>query len=331
MKRMAVLLLVVATAGGCGRNKIAPGVVGRDPGRPLPSNAAVHTVQAEQAAARVDVVGTVRAAERVKISARIQAQVAEVRASAGQRVERDQILLVLDDRELREQLAAAEAQLRQAEAEYLRTRRLFEARTASEQELTAAQSAFDSARAQVERVRVLLSYAVIRAPLSGIVIERHVEVGDLASPGMELMAMYDPTRMRLEAPTPVRLIPYLKLGAPVPVTLEHPPVELTGRVGEIVGEIDPRSRTQIVRIDLERPEADLLPGAFGRLWVETTPRPAFYVPARAIKRVGQLEIVGLVRDGRVIDRLVKSGPRRGGQVEILAGLESGDVILAEAQ
>lgn len=332
MKIVLVLFVALAVTGvGCGRNKIQPGLVEREPGRPLPQGAVVATVRVEEARARVDVVGTVSAAERVKVAARIQAQVAEVRASAGQRVERGQILLILDDREIREQLAAAEAQLKQAEADYERTRRLFEARTASEQELTAAESAFRSARAQVDRVRVMLSYTEIRSPLSGIVIERHVEVGDLASPGQELMSLYDPTRMRVEAAAPVRLIPYLALGATVPVTIEHPALSLTGVVAEIVGEIDPRSRTQIVRVDLDRPEADLLPGAFGRLWVETEPRPAVYAPARAIRRVGQLDTVGLVRGDRVIDRLVRVGPVQGDRVEILAGLADGDVILAEAR
>ena len=322
---VALALLAI----GCG-GKIEPGRAPHEPGRPAPADTAVVTMAVEQAAARVDVVGSVTAAERVKIAARLQAEVREVRASAGQRVAKDEVLLVLDDREIREQLSAAEALLRQAEAEYKRTRQLFEARSASEQELTAAESAFHSARAQMDRVRVLQSYTQITAPLSGVLIERHVEVGDLTSPGQELMALYDPARMRLEAAVPVRLIPHLALGAEVPVELEHPAVTLTGVVAEIVGEIDPRSRSQVVRVNLDRPGADLLPGAFGRLRVATAPRPALYAPAAAVRRVGQLETVGLVRDGRVIDRLVRTAPAPDGRVELLSGVVDGDVILAEA-
>ncbi len=329
MRRMLMVGLLLLAA-GCGRDKIEPGALDRAAGRPLPPGSAVVTVALERVPARVDVVGSVTAAERVKVAARLQAQVREVRASAGQRVEKDDILLVLDDREIREQVSAAEAQLRQAEAENKRTRRLFEARSASEQELTAADSAFQSARAQVDRARVLLSYSVIKAPLAGIVIERHVEVGDLASPGQELMALYDPTRMRLEAAVPVRLIPRLALGERVEVSIEHPAVTVPGAVAEIVGEIDPRSRTQVARVNMERPEADLLPGAFGRLWVATGLRDALYAPAAAVRRVGQLEFVGLARDGRVLDRLVRTGPGRDGRVEILSGLAPGDTLVAEA-
>ncbi len=326
-----VLIVAVLALAGCGGPKIEPGRVDHAPGRPLPPGASVVELALESHTPGVDVVGTVSAAERVKIASRLQAEVREVRANAGQRVAKDQVLLVLDDREIQEQLAAAEAQLRQAEADYNRTRQLFEARSASEQELTAAESAFHTARAQVDRIRVLRSYTVITAPLDGIVIERRVEVGDLAAPGQELMSLYDPSRMRVEAAVPVRLIPYLSLGAPVAVTIEHPALMTTGIVAEIVGEIDPRSRSQIVRVNIDRPEADLLPGAFGRLWVETTPRPLMMAPASAIRRVGQLEFVGLVRDERVIDRLVRTGPARGDRIEILSGLADGDAILAEAR
>ncbi len=329
--RYFMMILLAALAVGCGRNKIEPVALEREAGRPLPADAQVATLALERVPTRVDVVGTATAAERVKVAARLQAEVREVHASAGQRVAKDAPLLVLDDREIKEQLSAAEAQLKQADAEYTRTRQLFEARSASEQELTAAESAFHSARAQVERVRVLLSYTVINAPLAGVVIERHVEVGDLTAPGQELMALYDPARMRIEAAVPVRLVPYLALGKSVAVALSHPAVTLTGAVAEIVGEIDPRSRSQLVRVNLDRPEEDLLPGAFGRLWVETEPRDALFAPASAIRRVGQLETVGVVQDGRVVDRLVRTGARAGERVEILSGLNAGDTIVVEAK
>lgn len=330
--RYFLLALLVALSVGCGgKNKIEPGQSAYEPGRPLPPDAALTTVAVERVGARVDVVGSVAAAERVKIAARLQAEVRAVHASAGQRVKKGDRLIVLDDREIQEQRSAAEAQWRQADAEYKRTRQLHESRNASDQELTAAEANVQAARAQVDRVLVLQSYATIDAPLAGVVIERHVEVGDLTAPGKELLAMYDAARMRVEAAVPVRLIPYLALNEPVEVTLEHPAIALTGVVAEIVGEIDPRSRSQLVRVNVDRPEADLLPGAFGRLWVTTEPRDMLYAPASAVRRVGQLETVGVVQGDRVIDRLVRTGASAGGRVEILSGLSAGDIICTEAK
>ena len=75
--------------------------------------------------------------------------------------------MTLDDREIREELAAAEAQLKQAETEYERTRVLSERDAATDQALIAAESAFNAARAQVDRVKVMLTYTELRSPIDG--------------------------------------------------------------------------------------------------------------------------------------------------------------------
>ena len=160
-----------------------------------------------------------------------------------------------------------------------------------------------------------------------LVTERRIEAGDLANPGMLLLAVYDPSRMRLEAPVPVRLLDRLAVGQSVEVTLDRPAKVFPGTVSEIVSEVDPASRTQLVKIHLDVADGDVLPGTFGRLWVDAGPREVIAIPSSAVIRVGQLEFVQAVRDGRVVRRLVKTGPARDTSVEILSGLSAGDVIL----
>jgi RND family efflux transporter MFP subunit len=296
----------------------------------VPAGAAIHEVKAASLRSRIDIVGTAASEKTIRLSARISAYVNEVFASAGSRVEAGDVLMTLDDREIREQMAGAEAALRQAEAEHRRVQRLMESRAATEQQATAAESAFRSAQAQVERLKVMLSYASIAAPISGVVTEREVEAGDLANPGQALLTIYDPTRMRLEAPVPVRLVERLSLGREVQVTLDQPAVTLTGTITEIVSEIDPMSRTRKVKVHVPPGGAEILPGTFGRMWVEDEPRDAILVPASAVYRVGQLEFVRIVRGDRSLRRAVRTGPSDGDQVEILAGLEIGERILAKA-
>jgi RND family efflux transporter MFP subunit len=325
----AVAAVVVAWAWfGRGEDKIRPGRVAYEPGIAVPAGAATIKVEASMTAPRIYVVGTVASEEKVNLSARIPAYVNQVLVTAGDRVKKGQTLVTLDDREIREQLAAAEAQLKQAEAEYQRARQLFEKNATTDQALTAAESGFHSARAQVERVKVMLSYAQVTAPMDGIVTERRVESGDLANPGQLLLALYDPSRMRLEAPVPVRLIEKLALNQAVEMDLERPARGFPGKVTEIVSEIDPSSRTQKVKVHIETGDSEVLPGTFGRLWVEDDARAAIRIPASAIYRVGQLELVQVVEGSRAIRRLVRTGPAYGGEVEILSGLAAGDVILA---
>lgn len=322
------LAAVVVWSGGFLTSKTKPGVLEHQAGVAIPADAATIAVQLETVPSRVEVVGTTASEEKINLSARIPAYVGEIFASAGDRVKKDQVLVKLDDRDIRQQLAGAEAQLHQAQTEYDRAKQLFEREATTQQALTAAESMLAGARAQVEQVKVMLTYAQVASPIDGIVTERRIEAGDLANPGMLLLAVYDPLRMRIEAPVPVRLIDHLALGQAVEVALERPARVFQGKVSEIVSEVDAASRTQLVKVRLDGVEGDVLPGTFGRLWVDAGPREAVFVPASAVVRIGQLAFVQAVRDGRAVRRLVKTGPERNGSIEILSGLRAGDVLLA---
>ena len=321
------LAIVIAWSGGFLAKKTKPGKLESQPGLALPAGAETIEIKVETAPVRVEVVGTTASEEKINLSARIPAYVGEIFASAGDRVKKGQKLIALDDRDIRQKLAAAEAQFGQAKTEYERAKQLFEKQATTDQALTAAESMFNAAKAQVEEVKVMLTYAQVESPIDGIVTERRIQTGDLANPGMLLLAVYDPLRMRLEAPVPVRLIDRLALGQEVEVSLERPARVFKGTVAEIVSEVDSASRTQLVKVHLEGVAGDVLPGTFGRLWVAAEPREALFVPASAVVQIGQLAYVQVARDGRAIRRLVKTGPARDGRVEILSGLRAGEAIV----
>jgi len=323
---VGLVIIIAVSSGSCSR-KVAPAKLGKPRGFEVPPGADTMVAEMTPAATRIYVVGTTASEEKINLSARIPAYVNEVFASAGDKVTKGQKLVTLDDREIREQLAAAEAQFNQAKTEYERAKQLFEKNATTEQALTAAESMYNSARAQVDQVKVMLTYAQITSPIDGIVTDRRIEAGDLANPGMPLLSVYDPTRMRLEAPVPVRLLDELALGQEVEVSLERPARTLNGRVTEIVSEVDPSSRTQMVKVHLEDDEGDILPGTFGRLWVEQDSGESIRVPASAVYRVGQLELVQVVKNGHAVRRLVKTGPSYGDNIEILSGLKDGETIL----
>lgn len=334
LKKYVTLLLglvglaaVIIWSGGFLGSKVPPGKLPLEPGLPLPADAKTYDVQAETIPTRIDVVGTTTSENKINLSARIPAYVREVFASAGDRVKQGQVVVTLDDRDIRQQLAGAEAQLNQAQTEYSRAKTLMEKQATTQQALTAAESMYNAAQAQVEQIKVMLTYAQVESPIDGIVTERRIEAGDLANPGTLLLAVYDPTRMRLEAPVPVRLVDRLAVGQAVEVVLERPAHSFAGTVSEIVSEVDAASRTQLVKVHLEDVQEDVLPGTFGRLWVDAGPRDVIRVPAAAVAHIGQLSFVQAVRDDRVVRRLVKTGTPHNDHIEILSGLSAGDRIL----
>lgn len=312
---------------GCG-HKVEPGRTQTENGIPLPANAQTVAVAMGPYREKVDVMGTVASAARAQISAKLSANIDRVFVTAGQAVTNGELLVKLDDRELRTQLAAAQAQFSHADTELRRVEKLLEGQAATEQMRSAADAAVMGAKAQMERAMVALSWAEIRSPMNGVVADKQVDDGDLANPGQPLLSVYDPKHLRLEVAVPARLIPLLPLGADVSVTLENPARDAKGRVEVVVSEADQASRTQTVKVHLDD-ASDLRPGQFGRLWVELPPRDAIFVPQAAIYRSGQLEFVQVVADGRAKRRLVKTGRSDGARVEIVSGLNVGEKILAQ--
>ncbi len=326
---LAGLVALVAWVGGAFESKVEPGKVEHQAGIALPAGARVCTAAVERAAVRLDVVGVVAAEQRANLSAQIGATVQSVLVSAGSAVSNGQLLATLDDRDALAQVTAAEAQFKQAESERNRTRQLFEKSAATQQALEGAEAAFEAVGARFKQARVMAGYTRIVSPMDGIVTDRRIEPGDLAGPGQPLFSVYDPRRMRLDVPVPVRLIPRVSTQQELEVTLDGVEKPVRGRVAEVVAEVDPLTRTRVVKVRLDPNGLALLPGAFGRIRVETEPVESLWIPASAVRRVGQQELVQVAANGRALGRIVKTGAQAEGRVEILSGLSAGDVVLVE--
>ncbi|MEI6516394.1 MAG: efflux RND transporter periplasmic adaptor subunit [bacterium] len=323
------LVVLILWTSGAWDKKTGPGKVESLPGVPLPEGVNSLVAKATLSASPIEVVGSVVPEAPVNLSARFPATIQSMRVAAGDGVTNGQVLATLDDRDIREQLAAVESQFRQAETEYNRTLGLFEKGAATDQMRVAALSGFESARARLKQVLVMLSYAVVVSPLDGIVTDRRMEAGDLAAPGQVLMTVYDPRRMRVDIPVPVRLLPRFALGQTLEVTLDGVSGTIKGTMQEIVAEVDPSSRTRKVKIRLDAGAAQILPGTYVRVVVDGDSHQSVRVPATAIVRIGQQEFIQVVAEGRVIRRVVRTGVAQGDQIEVLSGLADGEVIVPE--
>jgi RND family efflux transporter MFP subunit len=322
--------VMIVYSGGFLHEKVKPESIQRSAGESLPAGYSVIEIKTVSYSPRLELTGTTASDRQIQISSRISAYVQEVLVNSGDKVTNGQVLARLDDREMREQAAAAQAQFDQASAELKRARQLHERQATTEQALTAAESTFNAAKAGRERAQVMLSYATVVSPINGIVSERQIEAGDLASPGLSLFSLFDPANMRLEVPVPVRLISKLEIGQFFIVQLDYPARSFTGHVTEIVGMIDPLTRTQRVKLHMVDTHNLVLPGTFGRIWVEDDARPAIQIPAAAVQRVGQLEWVTVAKNDRGFRRLIRSGTEANGMIEVISGLNAGDRIVWSA-
>jgi RND family efflux transporter MFP subunit len=213
-------------------------------------------------------------------------------------------------------LEAAESTIRQAEAGVKR----------AEQGLAAADAGILQARAVVKESTISLEYSRILAPEDGVVLKRFVEPGDLALPGKPLVALRTTGALRLEAYVREGLIGNVTPGTALQAAIDTLDKTVDAIVEEVVPYADPDSRTFLVKAAVGSIDG-LYPGMFGKLRVPVGHRRIVTIPATAVRRVGQLELVHVKSGDGWQVRHVTTGIRPDSDsVEVLSGLDGSETI-----
>ncbi|MDE2507884.1 MAG: efflux RND transporter periplasmic adaptor subunit, partial [Planctomycetota bacterium] len=285
-------------------------------------------------------VGTVRPVHEVAVGSKILARVKEVRVRAGQVVSRDEVMVLLDDADLksrREQAnsmeAAAKAKLEGAKVDLERAQRLRAHQATSQENVDKLTTAFRTATAELERAResireteIIEGYATIRAPMAGIVIDKRVNAGDTVTPGQVLFTMYDPSRMQMVATVRESLASRLKVDQMLPAHLDTIDLTCQARVSEIVPESQAESRSFLVKVTGPCPP-NVYSGMFGRIFIPVDEEEVLVVPPEAVERVGQLDEVIVMEKGVPHRRIVRLGRALEEGREVLSGLRAGERVV----
>lgn len=302
--------------------------------------ARVETVEREQV---FD--GTVEAVNQTTVSAQTTGRVLEVLYDVDDYVKKGAVIVRLRDTEQRAQVEKARAALQEARAryeqarsEFARVRELFEKnlvsksrfdqakaeRDAAKARLQAAEAALDSAEEQLERTR-------IRAPYSGIVTERHVEVGEVVQPGTPVMSGLSLEKLRVKVAVPQRAINAIRKLRKARVIV---PGE-DGRPRSIPAErltffpyAQGQTNTFDVRVELPENVEGLFPGMFVKVAFVTGRRDQLVIPASAV--VYRSEVTGVYvvdEEGRIHFRAIRPGRTTpDGKIVVLAGLTAGERV-----
>ena len=334
---LAGLLVVIGMMAGVFRDRIEPGLLEQG----SPEQGDVYVVERSMVAAMEPVPASVEARETTIVASRLLARVETVSVRAGDYVEQGQLLATLDQRDLearvrqaQEGLRAVEARLTEAQQSLARAIELQGRQLLSDADLDAARAAAqalaaDKAAAEQALVeaRTALSYAEIRSPLAGRIVERFAEPGDTVSPGAQLLSLYNPGSLRVEAW--VRESVALTLSVGQALTVEIPALEqvLSARIEEIVPAADPGSRAFRVKALLGAAPG-LLPGMYARVDVPRGERSVLLVPRDRVASVGQLDVAWVQGEGGATRRFLRLGESPDGEhVEVIAGLDDGDRLL----
>ncbi|MFO1053350.1 MAG: efflux RND transporter periplasmic adaptor subunit [Planctomycetota bacterium] len=343
---LAAMTLLVMWLSGVFGQKTPPTQTPNEVGRKLPAGTVTLTVDEVAVPVVEEAVGSIRAIQRVQVASRLLARVVAMHvASAGQAVTQNQVLVELEDQDLRARLSEAQAANRaavetaqQAERDLARTRELHAQKIASDLDLERDSTRVESTKAEVDRTQqaavaaeTLLGYAVIRSPIDGVVVDKLVEKGDTVAPGQVLMNLYDPTRMQLVASVREQLATRLKVGGEVEVAIDALGMRCHGTVAEIVPQSEAGSRAFDVKVTGPCPDG-VFSGMFGRLFVDLGQRNEIRIPRSAVRSIGQVDLVMTVReDGTLQRRFVVLGETAGDEVAVLSGLQKGEKLVRDVQ
>ncbi|HSH12374.1 MAG TPA: efflux RND transporter periplasmic adaptor subunit [Desulfurivibrionaceae bacterium] len=290
----------------------------------------VVSVSAQPAQQQNEVAGTVTAAESATIAAKVAGVITALPVNLGSAVRQGQVLVKISAGEINAQLAQAETQLAQAKRNLEREQRLLAKEAATRESVKNLEEAVRLAEAGLAQAQTMVGYTTLTAPFSGLVSEKIANIGDLATPGTPLLVVENNNRLQVAVPVPEALLARIKSGDLLPLSIPAANFSGSGKVAEISPAGDPASRTAIIKLALTAP--GLRAGQFARVTLpgdDASTAAAITVPAQAVVAFGQMEKIFVVENGTAHLRLVRTGERHDGQVEILAGLDGGAQVVSE--
>jgi membrane fusion protein (multidrug efflux system) len=323
------LVALMATGGaGCGKKDKGPG--GPPPGsatRVRAENAQVGPLEES-----IALVASVSANESVEVKSEVDGLIESISFQEGQPVRKGEPLVTLDQSKLAAAVAQNEANYRLALLTRERAETMLKNNTISQQEYDQATATFQVNEANLELARQQLKDTRITAPFEGLAGSRMVSPGQVISRNTTITTLVDLTPVKVEFRVPERFLGQLKTGQAILFRVPAYPGEtFRGEVYFIDPQVDLDTRTVLVKATQENADGRLRPGMFGNLDLVLLVREAsITVPESAVLRNGDAAFLyTLDAESKAQMNPVEIGARRPGRVEILRGLQGGELVIYE--
>ena len=329
MKQITSLALSVAVLALAGCKK--PAAAGPPPAFP-PTQVIVAEARVQPVIEQLSLVGTLAPNEMVEIKSEADGVVQQLNFDEGLVVEKGRLLVQLDDRKLVASLAEAEANFKLSKANFDRSQQLFKDRTISQQEFDQVAARFEANQATLNLKQRELTDMRVRAPFAGVIGSRTVSPGQVIKRETVLATVVDLNPVKVEVNVPERFLSQLKNGQPIEISVAaYPGKKFKGEVYFIAPQVEPATRTALVKARIPNAEFILKPGMFINLAITLEIRQsAVVIPESALVMNGDRASVFVVdHDSAAQIKPVTPGVRQAGFVEIISGLSGGEQVVIE--
>lgn len=294
------------------------------PGAPVE----VVLVESVPFARGLNAIGSLLSDESTMVSAEVAGRVAEIAFSEGQPIKKGAVLVVLDDAVAQAELSQARANLALAQSRFDRSSRLKTAGFVSAEAREDASNALKLQQASVELAQAKLDKSRVIAPFDGVIGLRSVSVGEFVTPGQHIAPLEAVSMLKVDFRLPERNVADVKVGQTLALNVDAMPGRaFEGVVYAISPLIEAGGRSVLVRARVDNAAGQLRPGMFARVQLITSESMALVVPESALSPSGQSQFVYRVIEGAAERVLVQIGERRAGLVEIVSGLQAGDLVV----
>jgi membrane fusion protein (multidrug efflux system) len=302
-----------------------------------PATVAVAAVEQSHWQPYLEAVGSLVATREVFVSLEIAGQVREILFESGASVAAGELLLQLDDSVDQAELKGLLAERRLAQLEFARAEKLLTDKLASQSNYDQVQARLQNADALLDAKRALVAKKAIRAPFSGVLGIRQVNIGQYLEPGAQIVSLQQLDPVYVDYALPERHISMISLEQAVRIKVKAFPAEqFAGRISAIDPRVDRNTRSARIRATLANPELQLRPGMFAEVQTLLPERDnVLTVPQTAItyNPYGDAVFVVMEKDeGLVVERRqVQTGSVRDGRVEVTEGLSAGERVVSAGQ
>jgi len=285
-------------------------------------------VQPQEFSNIISLSGSIEANEQVELSTEVPGIAEKIFFEEGRQVAKGQVLVKINDIELRAQLGQAQTRQNLASENARRAKLLFEKEAISREEYDIATADFKTAQAQTQLINAQIAKTSIRAPFSGTVGLRNISPGTYVTPDILIARLVNSSKVKITFSIPEKYASQVKVNTKVSFTIPGTKDKFQATIYALEPAVEEATRTLRIRALADNPNGKFIPGTFANVELPLEKiKDAYVIPTEAIVPVQGGKKVFVSRNGKADEVMVETATRTDKDIVVLSGLKAGDTVL----